>query len=263
MEYLVLLEGGHGLETPGKRTDYISEIGRRIKENEFNDVVVSLMIPELKRHNIHVVDVAPGRSDVSLRARTNKANQVYREYCAKYGKSNVQAIYLSIHYDAHTGSFSTSKGEGHSLFIYPGSTKGRKLAEHIAVYLRQGTTQKWRGIKEQNFHVLRETIGFPAVLSENGFMDNKREALLMIDSKFQREVAVEHVKGALAYFNIPYREEVKQVEKKIHWADKHIQSMIEKKIMVGRGDGKFYPDEPVTRAELAKVADEIIRYIKE
>lgn len=35
-KYNVALDDGHGLETAGKETPIIPELGRRIKENEFN-----------------------------------------------------------------------------------------------------------------------------------------------------------------------------------------------------------------------------------
>ena len=47
----------------------------------------------------------------------------------------------------------------------------------------------------------------PTILSENGFMDNKREALLMIDESFQKEVAKEHVQGICRYFGVTFKEE--------------------------------------------------------
>ena len=44
----------------------------------------------------------------------------------------------------------------------------------------------------------------PAILSENGFMDNKREAILMTNPHFQLEVAQEHAKGICKYFDVKY-----------------------------------------------------------
>ncbi len=38
-----------------------------------------------------------------------------------------------------------------------------------------------------------------------------------------------------------------------HWAEKAIRWAIKKELMIGRPDGTFRPDEPVTRAELALV----------
>jgi hypothetical protein len=69
--------------------------------------------------------------------------------------------------------------------------------------LKKGTKQINRGIVEQNLHVTRETV-MPAILTENGFMDNAAEANLMLDKKFQSEVAVEHAKGICKYMGIPY-----------------------------------------------------------
>lgn len=128
---------------------------------------------------------------MSLTQRTNLANS-----------KNVDA-YISVHYNAFDGSFGGANPEGFSVHVYPGAKGSRKLAESIIKYLKQGTKQKNRGIKENNFHVLRETKMI-AVLSENGFMDNKREALLMVNVDFQKEVAREHAKGICDYFGVKY-----------------------------------------------------------
>jgi N-acetylmuramoyl-L-alanine amidase len=77
------------------------------------------------------------------------------------------------------------------------------VAECILKYLKTGTPQKNRGIIESNFHMLREAK-MPAILSENGFMDNKREAMLMINKAFQNEVAREICQGICNYFGVKY-----------------------------------------------------------
>nr|WP_305078616.1 hypothetical protein [Pseudalkalibacillus hwajinpoensis] len=46
-----------------------------------------------------------------------------------------------------------------------------------------------------------------AVLTENGYMDNKFEALLMLDKDFQKEVAIEHAKGICDYYGVTYKPE--------------------------------------------------------
>lgn len=190
-DLLIALDDGHGIDTAGKRTPVVPELGRPIKENEFNRAVVKYMDEHLRHIGFKTLLVAPTDADTSLNARTNLAN------------SKGADAYFSIHFDAMGNVWGTA--EGHSIFVYPGSTTSKKLAECVAEFLKHGTTQKWRGIKEQNFHVLRETK-MPAILSENGFMDNKREALLMIDESFQKEVAREHVQGICKYFGVPFKE---------------------------------------------------------
>ena len=54
-----------------------------------------------------------------------------------------------------------------------------------------------------NFHVLRETH-MPAVLCECAFMDNLREANLLLSDAFRRECADEICKGICEYFGEVY-----------------------------------------------------------
>jgi N-acetylmuramoyl-L-alanine amidase len=199
VKYLVALDDGHGMQTAGKRTPEIPELDDRvIHENEFNRSVVNYLSEELKRSGIDTLLVAPTDADTSLFARVSLAN-----------KNNAD-LYVSIHYNALDGKFDSKDPSGHSIHIYTGSRKSRRLAECIHKYLIGGTEQIDRGIVESNFHVLRES-NMPAILSENGFMDNKRESLLMIDKDFQKEVAVEHAKGICDYFGVKYVPEVRTV----------------------------------------------------
>ncbi|MFD1020628.1 N-acetylmuramoyl-L-alanine amidase [Thalassobacillus hwangdonensis] len=193
MPYVIALDDGHGMETAGKRTPFIRSLGRSIKENEFNREIVRFLDIELKRCGFLTLQVAPLDRDTPLKTRTDLANQ-----------ANADA-YIAIHYNAFDGNFSAPTPSGIELYVHPGQ-KNRaagRLAENIAKYLRQGTPQNFRGIKEADFHVLRETKMI-AVLTENGFMDDPVEALRMIDVNFQREVAVEHAKGICDYFNVRY-----------------------------------------------------------
>lgn len=205
--YLAFIGAGHEDETPGKRTPYIKSLGRQVREYEFNNPVATAIRAELKRCGVHVYDPAPTDND-SLKERTDRANKIYWQHCSKYGEENVEAIYVSIHFNAYDGSFSGPNPGGFSVHIYPGSKGGRKLAENIISELKNGTKQNNRSIKENNFHVVRETEMY-AALTENGFMDNPDEALLMLNKDFQKEVAIEHAKGICKYFEIPYIPEPK------------------------------------------------------
>lgn len=191
---LVALDDGHGMETAGKRSPFISEIGRAIRENEFNRAVVNLLAEELKRCGFDVLLVAPTDADTSLETRVARANAAGAD------------IYISIHYDAFDSKFDGYDPEGITVFYMVGSANGKRLAQCINEFLKRGTVQKDRGIKTADYYVLRKT-NMPAILSENGFMDNKREALLMIDPDFQREAAQEHAQGICKYFNVPYVKE--------------------------------------------------------
>jgi N-acetylmuramoyl-L-alanine amidase len=223
--YLVLVDRGHaGLKkdqtanpggTPGKETPFIQSLGRKIQEEEFNEPTKNFLIEELKRCGAHVVDVSGGERDTPLKERTDYANKIYWQYCAKYGRDNVVAIFISIHFNAFDGTFAGRNPSGFSVHVYPGSATGKKLGNAILKELKNGTKQINRGLVEQDLHIVRETV-MPAALSENGFMDNPEEANLMLNKGFQKEVAIEHAKGICNYFGIPYKAElVKPVVKNV------------------------------------------------
>jgi N-acetylmuramoyl-L-alanine amidase len=213
MIYVVLRDGGHGEETPGKRTPKISSLGRSIKETEFNEPVSYLFGEEMKRHGVIVHDVSAGTRDVPLTQRTNEANRLLNHYINKYGAANVRIVLVSFHFNAFDGSFEGSNPSGISVHIQPGSTHARRLAECVGKHLRQGTKQVYRGIVEQNLHMTREFQGV-GILTENGFMDHPEEYKLMLDKNFQKEVARETAAGVLEYFGLQYKAEVEDGWKK-------------------------------------------------
>ncbi|WP_179884988.1 N-acetylmuramoyl-L-alanine amidase [Bacillus sp. AFS015802] len=192
-DYLIALDDGHGLGTAGKRTPYIPSIGRRIRENKFNERVTIFLKMELERCGFRTLLTAPTDADTPLKARTDAANSL-----------GADAL-ISNHFNAFDGKFDGSGNdpEGHSIHVYYNDSADRRLAEHIAKYLKQGTKQVYRGIIEQNLHMTREFNG-PAVLVENGFLDNEREALLMINEDFQRETGREQALGVCDFFGVPY-----------------------------------------------------------
>ena len=199
-DILIALDDGHSPDTAGKRTPPIPELNNRvIRENEFNKAVKLKLDKELQRCGFRTILVAKGDKDVPLQTRVKRAND-----------ANADA-YVSIHYNALDGEFDGNDPEGLSIHIHKGSVRGRELAEAVLKHLKTGTPQKNRGIVESNFHVLRETK-MVAILTENGFMDHKREAMLMIDDNFQTEVAREHAMGLCDYFKVPYIPESNKVE---------------------------------------------------
>lgn len=193
----IALDDGHGMETAGKRTPYVKKYGRFIKENEFNRAVVNFLADELLANGFRVLLVAPTDADTSLAQRVKDAN------------AHKVNAYISIHYNALDGKFDGNDPSGIEIHHYPPAQDSRRLAESIGKYMKQGTKQKWRGVKATNYYVLRETT-MTAVLSENGFMDNEQEAELMLNVSFQKETATEHAKGICDYFGVKYQGSVQK-----------------------------------------------------
>lgn len=213
MIYLLLGCAGHYKTTSGKETPYIPSLKRRIKEWEFNEPVWQMLMAEMKTSGVHVYDCAPGERDVPLKERTDYANKIYWQYCAQYGKANVKAVYISEHYDALDGTFEGHNPSGFTVFVYKGqlNKESGKLANFMIEELSKGTKQLCRGVKEADLAVVRDTV-MPAVLIENGFMDNPEEALLMVNQDFQREVALEQANALRRYFGLEVKASAKKEE---------------------------------------------------
>lgn len=191
--FKVAISDGHEMNTAGKRTPAIPELdGRVIHENEFNKAVALKIEAHLKRCGIDVLNVSSTDND-SLADRVNRANAANAD------------IFVAVHYNAYDGKFDAYDPEGLSVHIYGMGGGAERLAKAVHAQLIKGTVQKDRGIVVNNFYVLRNTT-MPAILTENGFMDNKREAMLMIDPDFQDEVAEEHARGICNYFGVSYKD---------------------------------------------------------
>ncbi|MEN6313268.1 MAG: N-acetylmuramoyl-L-alanine amidase [Clostridiaceae bacterium] len=189
MNKLICVDDGHGMTTPGKRTPFFPGTKKFMHENEFNCAVADLLKANLERCTFRTIMVAPGDTDVPLKTRTDTANNAKAD------------LYISIHANALNGIWGNQQGI--STHHYPGSAISKRVATIIHKYMIQGTQQKDRGIVESDFHVLRETK-MPAVLVECAFMDNLREANLLLSDAFREECADEICKGICEYFAVPY-----------------------------------------------------------
>lgn len=185
------------METPGKRTPKFPD-GSFMLENEFNKAVAFLLQEHLKRCGFDTILVAPTDKDISLKQRIDLANSKKADF------------YISIHANAFNGKWGNANGI--ETYHHPNSVESKKAAKLIHAYLMQGTTMRDRGVKSANFYVLRETK-MPAVLVECGFMDNLREAKLLMSDAYRAECAEEIAKGICKYFNVEYIEEqnIKQI----------------------------------------------------
>jgi N-acetylmuramoyl-L-alanine amidase len=186
---LIAIDDGHGMETAGKRTPFLPGTKQFMHENEFNNATAQYLKENLERSGFRTLMVAPGDADTPLRTRTDTANNAKADF------------YISVHANALTGVWGAQNGV--DTFHYPGSVEGKRAAEIINKYLAQGTVLKNRGVHEENFHVLRETH-MPAVLVEAGFMDNLKEAKLLMSDAYRRECAEEIAKGICEYFGVAY-----------------------------------------------------------
>jgi N-acetylmuramoyl-L-alanine amidase len=197
--FLLILNGGHGMDTAGKRTPLFPD-GTFIRENQFNDAVVEKIKYICEKMGVAYHDVSAETNDVALATVVSREKAARKAYLVKYPKA--KTLFLSVHYNAIAETWDGSTASGLEVWHYSTSTEGKRIADNILNELKKGTTQVNRGIKSsETFYVLKNTAS-PAVLVECGFMDDKREAELMLNDKFQQEVALELFNGAMNSFGL-------------------------------------------------------------
>ncbi|WP_069998271.1 N-acetylmuramoyl-L-alanine amidase family protein [Cellulosilyticum sp. I15G10I2] len=205
---LLILDGGHGITTPERRTPPLPD-GRVIQEYEFNKAVVALADLYARQLGFATYITSPDETDTPLAERVERANRAYQDHRAELQRQGIDttnldiATFVSVHYNILGTEYQT-RAQGVETFYYPTSTRGQRLARNLQAALLRGTPQVDRGAKPANFYVLRRTQ-MPAALIEPGFMDYAPEAILMGDPAFRDEVAREVVEGVLQYYGITYR----------------------------------------------------------
>lgn len=227
------LDAGHGGKDSGA-----SDFG--IYEKDCNLEIV-LAIRDILLNDFDNVEVKLTRSTdifVSLKDRTDAANDWGADF------------FLSVHCDANP----SGAANGFSSFIYLQSddkTKEMQSVIHKEV-LKLIPETKDHGIRQGDFHVVRQTH-MPALLTENGFITNAKDAKRLQSPEFIRRLAEGHCNGIASFYGLKKKEGA-ILDYKGHWAEKDIVRVIEVGIMNGYSDGTFKPDQPVTRAQLAVVA---------
>jgi N-acetylmuramoyl-L-alanine amidase len=169
----IYVDPGHGGSDPGATANGLQEknvtlaIGTSIRD-----------ILQLEYENAEVRMSRTGDTFPSLSQRTNDANTWGADF------------FLSIHINAGGGT-------GYEDYIYPtlsDSSETGVMRTRIHEEVIKLIDMSDRGSKKANFHVLRESA-MPAVLTENGFIDNSADAAKMKNNVWIQNVARGHVNG--------------------------------------------------------------------
>lgn len=183
---------------------------RSIREYEYSRKVVAELYKALWDAGYSVVidyaaeSFAKGQSD-ELEKRVNVVNNL----CKKYGASN--CIYVSIHLNAAPPNDGQWHGaRGWSIYTSKGKTKADELATCIwnaanELWPHDNKTAMRKDMSdgdpdyEADFYVLRKTL-CPAVLSENGFQDNKEDVKYLLSDEGIATLVEIHKRGIIEYF---------------------------------------------------------------
>lgn len=190
----VLIDNGHGANTPGKR----SPDGRLI-EYAYAREIAGRVVFELRKKGIDAEQIVKEEVDVPLSERCRRVN----EYKAS------EAILISIHCNAAGGGSTWMQARGWEAWTSMGQTKADKLAtclyEAAEKYLPGMNIRKditdGDPDKESGFYILKHTK-CPAVLTENLFQDNRTDVDFLLSEAGKRAIVDLHVNGIINYLSL-------------------------------------------------------------
>lgn len=193
---LWLIDAGHGginnegLYTTGNKKRYKFPDGLEIFEGQVNRQIAAKLEHLLQKNGIDFKRVYHDTIDTPLSQRVSEADAIFA--------GDRRAIYLSIHSNSASANLEGegTKATGFEVYTSPGQTKSDQIAEVLLKkYKVHFPGMKMRldysdgdADKEANFYVLRKT-DCPAVLVENLFFDNRKEAEFLISVEGQQKIA--------------------------------------------------------------------------
>lgn len=174
----IFIDPGHGGNDPGA-------VGNGLQEKDLT-LKISKKIKS-KLANYENVQVKLSREDdrtLSLKQRTDMANGWGADYL------------ISVHINAGGGT-------GFESYIYSGGVSSSTIANQNVIHpeIVQATGFRDRGKKRANHHMTRESR-MPAILTENGFIDNTTDANILKSDSFLDNVAQGHVNGLVKAFGL-------------------------------------------------------------
>ena len=196
----ILLDAGHGIDTPGKRSP-----DGAFLEYKWNREIADLVYALLEEHGFDVDMVVTETNDIPLKTRVRRVNEV----CSLIGSQNV--LLLSIHSNAAGNGASWMNARGWSAY----TTKGKTRSDIAAKCLYDSFEEEFkdRTIRrewsdgdpdwEEDFYIIKKT-SCPAVLLENFFYDNKEECSFLLNEQTKKRIAKAILKGVQYYYGNQY-----------------------------------------------------------
>ena len=191
----VLIDNGHGENTPGKRSP-----DGRLREWAYTREIADLVVAGLRKKGIDAERIVKEDSDVPLSERCRRTNNIYRD-------TGKKAILVSIHCNAAGSGTSWMNAHGWSVFVSNNaSANSKKLATslcEVAESLKMQIRRPMPGQPywEQNLAICRDT-NCPAILTENFFQDNKEDVEYLLSREGKDTVARIHIEGILKYLGL-------------------------------------------------------------
>lgn len=193
---IVLIDNGHGANTPGKCSP-----DKQIREYSYAREIASLLEQQLKEKGITAIRIVTEENDVPLNTRVSRINTI----CKEFGSNNCCVV--SIHLDAcppNDGKWHNARGFSVRV-AKNASSKSKKLAKFLYEQAEAFNLKGNRSVPPekywvQNLAICRDT-NCAAVLTENLFQDNKEDIAFLLSKEGKDAIVQLHLNGIMNYIS--------------------------------------------------------------
>ena len=196
----IILDAGHGINTPGKRSP-----DGRFREYNFNRIIVNAVAEHLRLRGYDVEILTPEDTDIPLPDRVDRANRMTCQPDLPIQKVAV----ISIHANASGNGSQWMKARGWCAY----TCKGHTLSDELANCLYKAARKYLPGQRirtdytdgdpdfEAQFYLLRNTYA-AAVLTENLFYDNPDDLAFLESIEGQKAIVALHLEGITEFLRL-------------------------------------------------------------
>ncbi|MBC7343385.1 MAG: N-acetylmuramoyl-L-alanine amidase [Clostridia bacterium] len=147
------------------------------------NIIADFMVPRLQAHGLTVFRNRPSMTLAQVIADSNQKR-------------------ADIHLAIHSNAASSPQAQGTEVWYFPGSARGKKLADALYREIAPLSPGRDRGIKgSSSLAELRKTRA-PAAIVELGFHTNPEDAKWIMEQP--QAIAEALVRGLVSYFGLPY-----------------------------------------------------------
>lgn len=194
----VILDNGHGKDTPGKCSP-----DRSLYEWQWTRDIACGLYQRLLEEGIEAQLLVPEQTDIPLSARVARENQTTTE-AKRAGK---ETCLISIHINAAGGDGKWKSARGFSCWIaQSASPKSKQLAQLLYAEAEARGLKGNRSVPAEKYWVAPFYItthsSCPAVLTENLFQDNKDDVAFLLSDAGKQTIIDLHVQAIKKYIAI-------------------------------------------------------------
>lgn len=191
----VLIDNGHGEDTPGKCSP-----DKRLREYRYCREIAQRVSRELSLKGVDALLLVPETTDTPLKERVRKANA----WCNKLGSKNV--VLVSIHNNAAGADGKWHSATGFSVFISKNaSANSKRLAQMFTNRASEMGLMGNRSVPKEKYWVqslaMTRDTNCPAVLTENLFQDNESDVRFLLSDEGKQAITKLHVETIIEYIN--------------------------------------------------------------